>query len=602
MRTQAKGTYENNICDQSKTNPKMFWSHIRRNLKTKTSVAPLVGSSDCEAKYSDQDKANILQNQFCSVFTDEPDGDMPCFNKRTDSEIANINITTEIVEKEIKRLNPTKAFGPDEMSPKMLKEIVHHISEPLAIIIRKTLEDGCLPADWKMAHVTPIYKKGAKEIAANYRPVSLTSIICKMTETIIRNEIMVHLDREGIFSSKQYGFINNRSTTTQLLNYLDFCCDAISNKDVVDCIYFDFAKAFDTVPHRRLLWKLESYGIKGKTLDWIKAFLMERQQLVKVNGVESYIGRVTSGIPQGSVLGPLLFVIYINDLPDEVISEIAMFADDTKIFRKVDSINDSFLIQHDIETLEKWSEDWLLKFHPDKCHVLTIGRFSDIKHAHPYKLHGEELEHVFSEKDLGVIIDSELSFEQHISEKVMKANSIMGLIRRSFTYLDSKVFRSLYVSFVRPHLEYAQVVWSPKLRKYVNMIEKVQRRATKLVDGFWNLPYEERLRLLDLPTLEFRRMMSDMVEVFKHLHVYDVSTIPDRFTLRTRPSRKHAFQLLPNFSKDGVWGAQTKSFYFRCINTWNDLPNEVVNSPSVSVFKNRLNEAWEDHPLRYCCK
>ena len=213
-----------------------------------------------------------------------------------------------------------------------------------------------------------------------------------------------------------------------------------------------------------------------------------------------------------------------------------------------------------------------------------MGKLFNIKHAHPYTLNNEQLEHVFSEKDLGVIIDSELSFEEHLSEKIMKANKIVGLIRRSFSFLSPGSFLKLYMSLVRPNLEYAQVVWSPKLRKYVHMLENVQRRATRLIDGYRNLTYEERLRKLGLPTLEYRRLANDMIEVYKHLHVYDESTVCDKLTLRSRPNRKHDYQLLPNFARDGARGVQSKSFYYRCISSWNALPRDVVDSATVDIF------------------
>ena len=383
------------------------------------------------------------------------------------------------------------------------------------------------------------------------------------------------------------------------MTYIDKCCENTSEGKVVDCVYFDFAKAFDTVPHRRLCKKLAGYGIKGPILNWITAFLKGRKQLVKVNQTKSTTNDVVCGIPQGSVLGPLLFVLYINDLPDKVISSILLFADDTKIFKEVDSIIDSLTIQNDIYELEKWSNDWLLQFHPDKCHVLTIGKFTNIKHAHPYTLNGNQLEHVLTEKDLGILIDEDLSFEEHISKQVNKANSILGIINRGFENLSPQIFLTLYGTFVRPHLEYAQSVWSPKLRKHVNLLEGVQRRATRLVQLYRNLSYEERLRRLELPTLEFRRTFCDMVQVYKHLHFYDKVTIPKKLTHRPRPNRQHKDELLPNFANDGFRGPQTKSFYYRSIPTWNKLPGEVIAADSIKVFKKKLKEAWKNHPKKY---
>ena len=280
-------------------------------------------------------------------------------------------------------------------------------------------------------------------------------------------------------------------------------------------------------------------------------------------------------------------------------SVIHLFADDTKIHAPINNIQDAIALQEDINDMELWSDIWLLNFHPDKCHVLTVGKHQNIVHAHNYTLNGVELEHVFEEKDLGVIVDSNLKFEEHLTEKAKKANIISGLIQRSFSHLDGKVFKTLFTSFVRPHLEYVSAVWSPHLKKHINQIEKVQRRATKRVNGFKNLPYDERLRRLHIPTLAFRRLKTDMVELFKHLHVYDKDTLLKSFQRLTRPSRKHNFQLLPRVPRDGVRGIQTNSFYFRSIDTWNNLPKSVVDSPSVSSFKRNLEKAWNDHPLKY---
>ena len=265
--------------------------------------------------------------------------------------------------------------------------------------------------------------------------------------------------------------MSRRSTTTQLLNFIGKVIDEVVNHQVVDCIYMDFAKAFDTVPHKRLLNKLSSYGICGKLHAWIKAFLTDRTQRVTVNGVTSEVDVVVSGIPQGSVLGPVLFIVYINDIFDNIKSEGFLFADDTKIFKAIQNEQDAAELQADIDELERWTNKWLLKFNPDKCHVLSMGRFEDTKYTKRYQIYSRELEHVFEEKDLGVIVDSDLSFEEHISAKVRIANAMVGLLRRSFSYLSPQVFRKLYLSLVRPHLEYAQTVWSPHSRKLIKMIE-----------------------------------------------------------------------------------------------------------------------------------
>jgi len=550
-------------------------------------------------KFDDAEKAAILLRQFSSVFTRETDDEVPKISNRTESLIYNIQITVEIVYKELKRLNQYKSCGPDQLHPRLLIELADQIALPITLLFNATLKQGTLPKDWSRAFVSPIYKKGSKHLPENYRPISLTAILCKMMERLVRDKIVSHLCNENLLSKKQYGFISGRSTTTQLLHYLDECTRITANGGVMDSIYLDFAKAFDTVPHRRLLGKLEAYGIRGDLYNWIKAFLSNRTQEVVVNGSISTPSPVISGIPQGTVLGPVLFVIYINDLLDNITSGGLMFADDTKIYRQITSRSDALKLQSDINSLEEWSKIWQLHFNHDKCHVLTMGKFENIQHAHQYIVYDNEIEHVFNEKDLGVTIDSELNFEEHIAGKVRTANAIVGQMRRSFSYLDYDTFKRIYIAFVRPHLEYGEAVWSPHLARNIDALENVQMRATKLVDGLYNLDYSERLKRLDLPTLVYRRRRGDVIEMYKHFHTYDKCTLAPSFKPRERLSRKHRFQLHTPQTKDGTNGPQSNFFFQRTTEIWNNLPENVVEAQDVNNFKNRLDKAWKLDPLMY---
>ena len=598
---QSKRKFESEVAKKSKTNPKAFWRHVNGKLKTRIGVSPLLeDENDKESmKFSDIEKANILQKQFSSVFTNEPESDIPSMPCKTYISISTLEITSDMVRKEIMEMNVNKSCGPDNIHPRILKELVDIMSKPIALLLNRTVEEGVIPNDWKRANVSPIYKKGSRNHASNYHPISLTSIVCKLMETFVKRKLLTHLVNQNLLSMKQHGFISGRSTTTQLLKYLDKCVETIVDGGVVDSIYMDFAKAFDTVPHRRLMVKLRSYGIKGKILNWISSFISKRTQVVVVNGKESTLGHVLSGIPQGSVLGPILFLIYINDILERIHSDGLLFADDTKIFKCIKSRDDALSLQTDIDVLEQWSDTWLLKFNPDKCHVLTLGKFENTKYTHRYSIYGNELEHVFDEKDLGVKVDAALNFEDHMLEKIKKANSIMGLIRRTFSYLSCNLFKKLYVTFVRPHLEYAQAIWSPHLKKHINSIENVQKRATKYVDGLKDLDYPERLRKLELPTLKYRRARGDMIEIFKHFHVYDKSSISEKFQPKERISRKHDFQLHDHKAKDGVRGIQNNSFYYRSVRIWNNLPSKVVIAKDMNTFKNMLDEYWENELWKF---
>jgi ribonuclease P/MRP protein subunit RPP40 len=373
----------------------------------------------------------------------------------------------------------------------------------------------------------------------------------------------------------------------------------IDQGQVVDVGYLDLMKAFDTVPHRRLIKKLHSYGFSGQILRWVKAFISERTQVVRVNGATSHAAQVLSGVPQGSVLGPVLFVIYVNDMPARVSSSIRLYADDTKLYRPISSPSDAQALQDDLSSLETWSDEWLLKFHPEKCTMLRIG--TKKSPLSTYTMHHEggrvALKWEVTEKDLGILIDEKLTFHEEVNSRVKKANSIVGIIRRSFTHLDEKMFTTLFKALVRPHLEYAVAVWNPHLKKDTNSIEAVQRRATKLIPGFRDLTYQQRLHRLNLPSLEFRRLRGDMIETFKIIRgIYNIDK-EDFFNINSHSTtRGHPFKIIKPTINSSI---RKNYFTFRIINTWNSLPENIVLAPSLNAFKNRLDKFWKNHPTRF---
>ena len=346
----------------------------------------------------------------------------------------------------------------------------------------------------------------------NCYPISLTPILCKSMESPITEHIKNHMVTNGFFSTFQYGFIPGRSAPLQLLTVLETWEESIENGYDIDCIYVDFMKAFDTVPHKRLIVKMKCYGIVDPILGWVESFLSNRTQYVSVNGKCWELKAVTSGIPQGSVLGPILFVIYINDLPDVVNKYLYLFADDSKIFNNIKCEKDVEDLQKDLDRMSDWSDRWMLKFHPDKRKHMKIGKKSAL--SRKYKIKGDIVKNEMEEKDVGVTFDENLIFECHVAEKVKKANSMWGMLPRTFKYMPSSIFVPLYKTMVRSHLDYASSVWSPYTKKHVGMIG-VQRRATKQLPGMSEMSYQERLQYLKLPTLAYRRMRGDMIQVYK---------------------------------------------------------------------------------------
>lgn len=603
---KAKKLTEKNIAQNAKSNPKMFWKYTQSKLKTRAGIPDLViddGDGNISQAKDDESKANHFQEYFGGVFTDEPDGEMPEFDEREyEKALSTIQITEDMILTKLKKIKVNKSPGPDTLHPRVIREISGEICKPLLIIFKASIKTRKLPDEWKHAQVTAIFKKGAKTKAQNYRPVSLTSIICKTLESIVRDHITKHMTENKLFSSKQFGFISGRSTTLQLLHVLDIWSEILDQGGELDAIYCDFMKAFDKVPHNRLIHKINKYGIKDDILGWTKDFLSNRTQVVKVGNSTSRKAAVTSGIPQGSVLGPTLFVIYINDLPEVVDkgSFVYLFADDTKVFRRINSNQDRIKLQEDINNLLDWSKKWLLIFHPDKCVFMNITCGSD-KKLSSYKMGDHTLSESKCEKDIGVHIDNNLKFDVHISNAVKTANRVLAVARRTFECLNANIFSMIFKGLIRPHLEYAAPVWSPNLKKHKTLIENVQRRATKLVPGLSLLEYHQRLRKLKLPTLAYRRARGDMIQVYKILtdnkDGYDKS-IPSLFTysdtssgLRGHPKKINTCRAQKNIGK----------YYFttRVILLWNDLPEKAVMAKDIIQFERELDEYWKDQKMKY---
>ena len=589
---KALKEYERSIAKNAKVNPKAFYAYVNSKLKTKIGIPDLKDNKGNKAT-TEKEKADTLNDFFCSVFTEENTEEIPtCEMKDIKHELGDIQITQEKVLKKLKQLDTTKSPGPDGFHARFLNELAEELSEPLALIFSKSLEEGSLPTTWKDANVTPIYKKGEKSDPGNYRPISLTSLVCKIMESIIRDEVMTHLKENDLLTCNQHGFVPKRSCVTNLLDMMDKWTNALDVQTPVDTVYLDFAKAFDSVPHQRLLAKVKSYGITGHVGSWISDFLTNRRQRVSVQGSFSGWSKVLSGVPQGSVLGPILFVIYINDLPEGIKSWCSLYADDTKVSTTVDTEEGRRKLQEDLDRAVQWADTWQLKFHTGKCKVIHFGN-KNVQHNYTMKTHNSEervtLATTSSEKDLGVEVDNELKFSQHIEKQVGKANRILGQIRRSFQYLDANTMKLLFTSLVRPHLEYANAIWSPRLKKDNNLIEGVLRRATKLIPGMKDLDYSERLKKINIPSMKYRRERGDMIEVYKFVHgEYDM---PPPFTLENdKRTRGHTFKI----KKIRVNTSLRQGFFSeRVVDKWNNLPDELVTATSINIFKNGLDSEWK---------
>jgi hypothetical protein len=592
-RTAVKN-FEKDVAKNSKKNPKAFFLYASSKCKTRDGIADL--NVNQRKISSDEGKANVLNQFFSSVFTDEDLNSIPAIEERpVDSKLTSFEIHEEEVLKRLVSLNPNKSSGSDGFHPRLLNELATVLAGPLTVFFRKTLIEGTLPADWKEAQVTPLFKKGDRSNQGNYRPVSLTSVVCKVMESVMRDRIIDHLTVNHLLSDCQHGFIAGRSCTTNLLSTLNNWTRLLDERVPVDALYLDFAKAFDSVPHERLLRKVNSLGIEGNVLQWIRNFLVGRRQRVSINGTVSDWVTVRSGVPQGSVLGPVLFVAFINDLPEVVSSVCSMYADDTKVYNTVKDASNKMQLQNDLDSLVDWADAWQLRFNADKCKVLHLGKNNE-QQAYSMRRHGCNervmIEKSCVEKDLGVCVDRELKFYRHIETQVNTSNKLLGLIRRSYEYLDIEMMKLLFTSVVRPNLEFGNVVWSPRLEKDKNLVESVQRRATRIIPGLKGKSYEERLKIMKLPSLRYRRLRGDLIEVYKYTHgLYKVPEGLLEFETRTN-TRGHSYKL-----KKLRCNLSTRQHFFslRVTDMWNSLPEDIVDAPSMNAFKNRLDKAMHEH-------
>lgn len=379
---------------------------------------------------------------------------------------------------------------------------------------------------------------------------------------------------------------------TNLLLFLDAVSTYVDKGVPVDAVYLDFRKAFDKVPHKRLIMKVNAHGIIGKVSEWITEWLRDREQRVVLHGEFSDWIRVTSGVPQGSVLGPTLFLIYINDLERDVSSMLFKFADDTKMLAAVKTVEDAQILQGDLRQLSKWSEDWLMLFNSDKCKVVHFGSNNG---KVEYTLNQVVLESVTEEKDLGVLIRSDLKVSNQCHKAVSTANRVLGMIKRTFSCREKKVILTLYKALVRPHLEYCVQAWRPYLVKDIAAIERVQKRATRLIGGFHDLSYEERLTRLGLTSLETRRLRGDLLEVFKIIKGFDKVDAAKLFDFSTTNLRGHKYKL---FKRSFRTNLGKFSFVNRVTDTWNRLPEDVVDCSTVACFKSKLDHLFK-HVWRF---
>jgi hypothetical protein len=539
-------------------------------------------SEDGSVVVNDSEKANLFNVCFQSAFIHD-NGVVPDFvvNEEFFAPMGNISFGTMDVRAALLKLHTGGAAGPDGIPAIVYVRLADMLATPLSHIFDKSFSEGKLPSMWKKSLVIPIFKKGAPTNPANYRPISLTCIPCKIMESLIVNHMMKYF----VASPSQFGFMKNRCATVQLIRCLDLWSESVNNGSMVDIIFLDYAKAFDCVCHSKLLFKLQRYGCGDSFVSWFTDFLCGRSQSVRVGSQVSNPLPVHSGVPQGSVLGPIMFVIYIDDmLRQSKDVETAAYADDTYMSNDTNTTEQRELLQQSLNWVANWSNDWQLRLSSDKCYAMYLGHLNPM---HSYFLGTNEVKTASCQKHLGILFCDNLKFGRHCIDIANRAHLRANLILKCFKVSPARVLVRAFNAFVRPILEYGSEVWNPYLKKDILRIEAVQRRFSKRLPGMSGLDYGQRLEALGMESLELRRVKIDLRCCYKLIWGLTHSgPIPSFLKLREgRALRGHPLQIVWDTPK---LNCRCNSFVPRVGRVWNALPWEIALAESLAIFNGKL--------------
>lgn len=551
----------------------------------------------------DKEKANIL-NQFFTdqSVLDDSNSSLPSINHIPPHKLESISISPYEVEDILKTLKTGKAAGPDSIDNRLLKELSRPLSTPLTDLFNFSLAKGKVPSLWKQAHVTPIFKKNDPSDVANYRPISLLNTIGKVLEKIVHKYVFNFLNDHHVITALQSGFVPGDSTVNQLVDIYNTFCQALDEGKEVRAIFCDISKAFDRVWHKGLLFKLHSVGISGSLLQWFTDYLDSRKQRVVIPGVSSNWSSVKAGVPQGSILGPLLFLLYINDIVENINSSIRLFADDTTLYIIVDNpVQAANQLNSDLLKIHHWATKWLVTFNPSKSESVIFSRKRN-KPNHPNVFMDQEpIEEVNSHKHLGIFLSSDCTWHEHLKYIKSKAWTRINVMRKLKFKLDRKSLQVIYFTFIRPILEYADVVWNNCTQYEVNELEKIQIEAARIVTGATKLVSINSLtNETGWETLSNRRKKHKLFLFYKMQHDispnYLSSLVPLSVGNTVNYQLRNSTNLLTVHTNTQLY---YNSFLPSAVRDWNELPEHIRNLPSINTFKNGLNSDITKKPSYY---
>ena len=594
---------EKHLAKNIKKNTKLFFKYANKFRKTKECIGPLKdknGNFISDAKIM----CEMFKEQFEKNFNQQKSDEEVVLKDAKENEInlndlfkddddeatfTSIQISEADVIEAIKSTKINSAAGPDSIPPIVLHKCAEVLANPLKLIMNKSIKNADIPDTWKEASITPIFKrKGNKWDTLQYRPISLTSQIMKLLERIIRIYLIHYLEINHLLPDSQHGFRPDRSTISQLLEQYDQILQALSNRHNIDIIMLDYAKAFDKINHSILLFKLKKLGIDGKIGKWIGNFLLNRTQYVTINGEKSSKSHVKSGVPQGTILGPVLFLIYIADISDHLNhSNMSSYADDSKIINTIKSWRDNFNLKQDLSKIYEWSNQNLMEFNSTKFEVLKIGKNEDLKDCFYENPDGNNIPEVSTSKDLGVYFNDKANFSDHIQIKSSKAKQMAGYILRTFMIRNPEPLMMLFKTLVLPHIEYCCIIWNPYLQKEINMLEQIQRSFTSKLEGLNNKNYYERLKELKLYSLERRRDRYIILYIFKIIN----NMVPNPGISYKFSARRGRILTSPSIISTNTHESTLihQSFLRRAPRIFNALPKELRNSSAITLSTLKKN-------------
>ncbi len=561
---------------------KRFYQVVSKRLNPHKESYPILSSAGLPFG-DDNEKAEAFNEAFMHNFANasyvRP---VPVFAPGFD-----VNITNNLVAAHINKLSHSSA-SPDLLSNIFMSGAAQGLIIPLTLIFQRSMSEAKIPDAWRLAKVLPLYKgKGLKSDPNSYRPISITSCVCKLLESIVKSAASMHLANTTLLTTSQHGFQPKRSTVTNLLSAESFLANAINNNHPVDMILLDFSRAFDKVPHHKLIDALSTFGLSYRLICWFVDLLYNRVQYVSVNSSRSSHKPVKSGVIQGSVLGPFLFSLFINSLPS-VISycKFLMFADDSKLMGHVVE-GSHLLIAHDLQEVVAWSERNFLPLNVSKCQVIHFDGRCARNPCYDYRINGVLLSSTVECVDLGLTRTVDCRYRQHIANVCAKASRRAGLALRVFQCREPQFMLQLFKTYIRPILEYAVPIWSPTDVGSSDQLERVQRRFTKRIRGLYSVSYEGRLSQLQLPSLKLRRNFLLGCLIFKLVH--NLVSIPLQevgLHLSTNRTRAGGYKL---FVPRPFCSNFHNSFIFQATALWNSLPcNLICNNMSFNVFRTAL--------------